>query len=55
MYLSYPLYFNLYYLPFDGDQRLITRRQIYRINYDTVESLNNDSIVERYMNLMEEK
>ena len=38
--------------PFYGDQKLITGRQIYRINDDIVKCLNNGSIVDVYTNLM---
>ena len=39
-------------LPIDCDQRLITRRQIYCINYNFVEMLNNGLIVDVYKNRM---
>ena len=32
---------DFYYFHFDGDERLITRQQIYHINDDIVERLNN--------------
>ena len=41
---------NFYDLPFDVDQRLITRQQIYLINDDIVERLNNGFIVDVYTN-----
>ena len=37
-------------LPFDGDKRLITRELIYCVNYDIVERLKSDSIIDIYMN-----
>ena len=40
------------YLPFDGDESLITRRLIYHINDDIVEMLNNGFIVYVNMNQM---
>ena len=46
---------NFYYLPFDDDQRLITRQQTYRINDDIVESLNNGLIIDVYTNRIEEE
>ena len=39
-------------LTFDGDQRLITRKQIYCINDDILERLNNGLIVHVYKNQM---
>ena len=39
-------------LPFDNDERLTTRQQIYHINDDIVERLNNGSIVGVYTNKM---
>ena len=39
-------------LPIYGDQRLISRRRIYRINTDIVEMLNNGSMVDIYTNQM---
>ena len=50
MYVSNPKNVNLDYLLLDGDQRLITRQQIYRIYYDNVERLNNGFIVDVYTN-----
>ena len=43
---------NLYDLPLDGDQMLITRWQIYCINDDIVEMLNNNPVVGVYTNRM---
>ena len=37
-------------LPFDGNQRLITRQLIYFINDDIIERLNNGFIVGVYRN-----
>ena len=37
MYVSNPWNENFYYLPFNCDERLITRRQIYHVNYDIIE------------------
>ena len=42
-------------LPFDGDQRLITRWRIYRIHNNIVEMLNNGLIVDVYTNRMQEE
>ena len=42
-------------LPFYGDQRLITGRRIYHVNYDISVRLNNDFIVGVYKNLINEK
>ena len=39
-------------LPFGVHDRLITRRQLYSINDDIIERLNNDLIIDLYMNLM---
>ena len=52
MYVRNPWNANFDDLNFDGDQRLINRRQIYRINDDIVEILNNGPIVDVYMNWM---
>ena len=48
MYVSNPRNADFSDLLFDGDQRLITRRQIYRVNDDIVESLENDLILDGY-------
>ena len=48
MYVSNPQEDNFDDLPFDGDERLITLRQIYRTNDDIVERLNNGLIVHIY-------
>ena len=37
MYVSNPWNEDFYYLPFNCDERLITRRQIYHVNYDIIE------------------
>ena len=50
MCVSNPPNANFGDLPFDGDQRFITRRQIYCINEYIVEILNNGLIVDVYMN-----
>ena len=39
-------------LPFDGDERLITKWQIYFINGDVIEWLNNGSIIDLCINRM---
>ena len=39
-------------LTFDGDQRLIYGWQIYRVNEDIVERLDNGSIFDVYTNQM---
>ena len=52
MYVINPKNVNLDYLLLDGDQRLITRQQIYRIYDDNVERFNNGPIVDVYMNRM---
>ena len=46
MYESNPLNVNVDDLPFDGDEMLITRQQLYRINDNIMLRLNNDLIVE---------
>ena len=50
MYGSNPRNDDLDDLHFDGGQRLITRRTIYRVNDDTIERLNNGLIVDVYKN-----
>ena len=52
MYKSNPQNSNFNDLPFDGDERLITKRQIYHINDNIAETLNNGLIVDIYTNLM---
>ena len=52
MYESNPWNIDLGYLPFYGDQRLITGWRIYSVNYDIVERLSNGSIIDVYMNQM---
>ena len=52
MYESNPINADFDDLPFDCDERLITRRRIYCMNDDIVERLNNGSIVDVYTNLM---
>ena len=52
MYESNPQNYNFNDLPFDGDERLITRLQIYCLNDIVVEMLNNSLIVDVYINLM---
>ena len=52
MYVSNPQNANLCDLPFGGDQGLIPRLQIYHINDDVVEMLNNDYIIYLYTNQM---
>ena len=39
-------------LPFDYDQRLITRRLLYCINDNIIEMLNNSSIIDAYTKRM---
>ena len=50
MYVSNPQNSDFNDLTFDGDQRLITGRQIYFVNDDIVERLNNGFIVDIYTN-----
>ena len=50
MYVSNPQNSDFGYLPFDGDQRLITGQRIYLVNDDIVERLENGLIVDVYMN-----
>ena len=50
MYKSNPQNSDFDDLPFDGDERLITRWQINRINDDVIERLNNGLIVDVYTN-----
>ena len=38
--------------PFDDDESLITRQQIYRIHKDIIEKLNNGLSIDVYMNRM---
>ena len=45
MYVSNPWNANFDDLPFNGDERLVTKQQIYRINDDIIKRLNNGSIV----------
>ena len=52
MHESNPQYSNFDRLPFDSDERLITRQQIYCINGYIVERLNNGSIVDVYTNIL---
>ena len=52
MYESNPQNADFDDLPLDGDQRLITRQNIYRIHDDIIEILNNGLIVDIYMNRM---
>ena len=52
MYESNARNANFNFLPFDGDQSLITRQLIYFINDDIIERLNNGLIIDVYMNLM---
>ena len=51
MYVCNPQNAYFYYLPFNGDQRLIYERRIYRVNDDIVERLNSGSIIEVYANI----
>ena len=48
-------YSDLNDLPFYGDQRFINRGQIYCINDDIVETLNNGSIIYVYTNWIKEE
>ena len=52
MYEIYPRNENFNDLPFYGDERLITIRQIYPIHDDIVERLNNFLIIVVYKNHM---
>ena len=51
MYVSNPQNAYFHYLPLYFNQRLITGQQIYLVNDDIVESLNNGLIVDIYTNL----
>ena len=55
MCVSNPQNSDLDDLCFDGDQRLITRKLIYRINNNIVERLNNGLTVDVYTNCMYEE
>ena len=46
MYVSNTRNADLYDLPFDGDEILISRRLIHRINDDTAKKLENGLIVD---------
>ena len=48
MRVSNPVNDNFYDLPFDGDQRFISKQRIYSINDNILERLNNASIVNVY-------
>ena len=48
IYKSNPINANFDYLPFDGDEIIITRRKIYHINDDIIERLNNSLIIDVY-------
>ena len=52
MFVSNPWNDNFNELLFDGHQSLITRQQIYRVNYDIIERLNNGFIVDVCTNIM---
>ena len=52
LYKSNPLNTNFDDLPFDGDERLISRWWIYHTHNDIVESLNNGSRIYIKMNWM---
>ena len=52
MYVSNPQNADISDLTFYGDQRLISRQQIYRVDGDIVESLNNGYIIDIYTNIM---
>ena len=52
MCVSNPQKANFDDLPFDGDQRLITKQWIYCIHYDIIEMLNNGLVIDVYMNKM---
>ena len=52
MCVSNPQIFDFDDLPFYGDQRLINGQQIYLINDDIVERLNNGLIVDVYTKIM---
>ena len=52
MYESNPRNANFDGLPFEGNEMLITRQQIYSIKDDIIERLNNGSIVDVYTNRM---
>ena len=52
LYKSNPRNYDLYDLTFDGDKRLISGRQLYRINDDIAFRLNNGLRVYVYTNWM---
>ena len=52
IYVSNHLNANFDGLPFYGDQSLITGQQIYHINDNIIERLNNGLIVSVYTNIM---
>ena len=52
MYVRNPRNDDFGDLPFDGDQIMISRWQIYRVNNYIIEMLNNDLIIDIYTNQM---
>ena len=52
LYVRNPRNVNYDDLPFDGDEILITREWIDRINDDIIERPNNSSVFDIYMNRM---
>ena len=52
MYENNPQNIDFDDLPFDGDERMITRRRINHINDDIIERLNNGLVFCENMNLM---
>ena len=52
MYVINPRNFNIDDLSSYGDQRLITRQQIYHVDDDISERFNSGSIVDAYTNRM---
>ena len=52
MYVSNPRKADFYDLHFDCDQRFIYGYQMYSVNDDIVERLNNGSIIDVYKNRM---
>ena len=52
MYKSNPRNDDFIDLSFDGDQRLIPKRQLYSVKYDIVLRLKNSLIVDIYTNWM---
>ena len=55
MYNNSPRNSDFNDLPFDVDERLISRRKVYRINDDIIERFNNNLIVDIYTNRIKEE